>query len=272
MAKKSFRQQLDSLLGRKRQGISVKWTPTHRGVIDTSHRDIRKALGRGLKDDVHGYTFWDVQTDNFDSDFAPEGECIQISNRDFRTDGMIYEPQRDKKLDGRDEWFAIGSSPRAIRALADEVEGSCFSIEALEDKAAKGKLDKKQAGMRAKAEEAFKKKVERLGLTARVSHLRGRSMSVKGESGMTRRGLPMLDAVFAAAWETNLFRFYHAAKWSSEDGEVKVSFKEGRIIPSARWRLEKTGFAEAMEEGSSLSKRKGMEYPDIKIREPLHYQ
>lgn len=278
MARRSLKQQLEGLLGVKRRGISVQWRPTHRGIIDTSHREIRRELGRGQRDDIHGYTFWDVATEDFDSDFAPSGEFIQLSNRDFRISGMIYEPPLDKTVAGREEWFALGTSPRAIRALADEVGGTAFSIEAIEDGTKSKKKTPSEVKQRNKAEETFKKKLQKLGYSVRVNHLRGRNVTVKGDSEFYR-GIPGVAGIWLAAWETNLFRFYYCSDWQPNElrpsvppEEVKVSFKEASVIPAKRWRLEKMGLAEEMERGSRLSKRRGMEYPDVKVREFFHYQ
>lgn len=281
MARQSLKSQLESLLGKKRRGVTVKWRPTHRGIIDTSHREIRRGLGRGLKDDVHGYVFWDVATEDFDSDFAHAGEFIQLSNRDYRIGGMIYEPESlDKTTDGREEWFVMGTSPRAIRAMADEVGGTAFSIEAIEDNTKPQKKSPAETKARDKAEADFKKKLEKIGYTVRLSHLRGRSISVKGTSEFYR-GIPSLAGIWLAAWETNLFRFYsiHDAivKTVAPDlydppPDIKASFKEATVIPAKRWRLEKAGLAEALEKESKLTKRRGMEYPDIKPREDHHYR
>jgi len=267
MAKQSFKSKIEGLLGKRRRGISVKWDPTHRGVVETSHREIRKALGRGRKDDVHGYTFWDVSTDDFDSDFAPDGECIQLSNRDYRISSLVNQPEQiHKNTSDRDVWFVMASSPKAIRALADEVDGFAHGIEEVDapDKNKKPKkLTAAETKARKKAEGTFIKKMEKLGYKARVNHLRGRGLTVKGKSN-TYQKFDGVEGIWFAAWESGLFRFYYSSNWTTEDVEdIKVTFREASPIPSKYWKLEKRYAGENAYRDQS---------PRVKVREWYHHQ
>lgn len=116
----------DSLFGTKKRSMP-EWAPTHKAVLETTYEDLKKAFGRGSKDDSFGYTFWDVCIDDLDNaDFLDEDECAQISDRDPRFAGSAKErgPRRDVK--SQEKFYILASSSRMIDAVAEAANASVF--------------------------------------------------------------------------------------------------------------------------------------------------
>lgn len=117
---------LDSLFGTKKRNMP-EWDPTHRAVLDTTYDDLKRAFGRGVKDDDFGYTFWDICAEDLDDvDLLDEDDCAQVSNRDPKFAGTAKErgPRRDVK--DQEKFYILASSSRMIDAVADAANASVF--------------------------------------------------------------------------------------------------------------------------------------------------
>lgn len=112
----------DDLLGKKDRYDG--WDATHQGILrELSYDEIVSSLGNPQKA-KGGFVYWRGPLTDLDPDY-PEGEYYQLSNKDFRGFG---DAAKAPKLD-RTNWFALATSGKAIRLLANEVGGLVRSIE-----------------------------------------------------------------------------------------------------------------------------------------------
>lgn len=116
---------LDSLLGRK-QRTMPDWTPTNRAVLDVTYDDLKNAFGRGAKDDVWGYTFWEVCAEDLDDDLIGEDDCAQISNRNPKVAGTPMEKGPRKDVKSQEKFYILATSRRMIDAVADASSAAVF--------------------------------------------------------------------------------------------------------------------------------------------------
>lgn len=118
---------LDSIFGSKKNRRMPEWTPTHKAVLETTYEDLKRAFGRGGKDDSFGYTFWDVCADDFDdADFLDEDDCAQISDRNPKMAGSPKERGPRKDVKDQEKFYILASSSRMIDAVADAANASIF--------------------------------------------------------------------------------------------------------------------------------------------------
>lgn len=118
---------LDSLFGTKKQKQMPEWEPTHRAVLETTYGDLKRAFGRGKKDDDFGYTFWDICADELeDRDLLDEDDCAQVSNRDPRYAGSAKERGPRKSVEDQERFYILASSKRMLDAVADSANASVF--------------------------------------------------------------------------------------------------------------------------------------------------
>lgn len=116
---------LDSLLGRTRRTIP-DWTPTHLATLEVTYDDLRSAFGRGSKDDVWEYTFWEVCAEDLDDDLIDEDDCAQISNRNPKVAGTPMERGPRKDVKSQERFYILATSRRMIDAVADASNASVF--------------------------------------------------------------------------------------------------------------------------------------------------
>ena len=117
---------LDSLFGTKKQKQMPEWEPTHRAVLETTYDDIKRAFGRGGKDDSFGYTFWDICASEIEDDLLDEDDCAQVSNRDPKFAGTPRERGPRKDVKDQEKFYILASSSRMIDAVADASNAAVF--------------------------------------------------------------------------------------------------------------------------------------------------
>lgn len=111
----------DTLLGKKTRHDD--WAVTHQGILrELTYDEIVDTLGRPQKA-KGGFVYWRGPLSDLDPDY-PEDEYFQLSNKDFRGFGGAKKPKLDS-----DYWFALATSERAIRMLADDVGGLARNIQ-----------------------------------------------------------------------------------------------------------------------------------------------
>lgn len=117
---------LDSLFGSKKRDMPA-WDPKFRAILETTYDDLKKAFGRGSKDDIFGYTFWDVCADDLDNgDFVDEDDCAQVSDRNPKFAGSAKERGPRKDVKKQERFYILASSSRMIDAVADAANASIF--------------------------------------------------------------------------------------------------------------------------------------------------
>jgi len=117
---------LDSLLGRKRQRSMPNWTPTHKAVLEVTYGDLRRAFGRGMKDDQWGYTFWEVCSEDLDDEFLADEDCAQVSNRNPKVAGTPMERGPRKDVESQERFYILATSRKMIDAVADASNAAVF--------------------------------------------------------------------------------------------------------------------------------------------------